>query len=64
MMSSKAKGWIEKASQAQEIPTEFKDEMINTLMNLKNEIYEMKISEQEYKTRIFTEGFKTVSAEY
>ena len=64
MMSSKAKGWIDKASSAQEIPSEFRAEMTDTLLNLKSEIYEMRISENEYKTRIFTEGFETVTSEF
>lgn len=64
MMSSKAKWWLEKVSSASEVPTEFKDEMMNTIMNLKNEVYEMKITENEYKVKVFTDWFKTVSSEF
>ena len=63
-MSSEAKIWIEKASGLTDVPEVLKTDLSNSGNDLKEKVKRIKITQNEYLTRIFTEGFKTISAEY
>ncbi len=63
-MSSEAKKWIEKAGQLKDIPEELKKDLAQSLNRMKDKYAQIRISQNEYLTKIFTKGFDAVSASF
>lgn len=62
-MSSEAKKWIEKASGLKDVPLELKKDLANSISQIARKVKSIKITENEYKTLVLTEGFD-ISREY
>jgi hypothetical protein len=60
-MSSKTKVWLERASQAQGIPADLLKDLKSAMNDMEDQAYEIAITQNEYITKCFTEGFSISS---
>lgn len=63
-MSSKTKLWLERAAQAQAIPDDLLKDLKSAMSKMEEQAYRIAILENEYYTKVLTEGFKTVTASF
>lgn len=63
-MSSEAKKQIEMASKINDIPEELKKDLAQSLNRMKRQYARIRISQNEYLTKVFTKGFDAVSATF
>ena len=62
-MSSKTKVWLDRASSAQGIPSDLLKDLKSAMNDMEDQAFEIAITENEYITKCFTEGF-SVSSEF
>lgn len=60
-MSSKTKLWLERASQAQAIPEDLLKDLKSAMNDMEDQAFEIAITQNEYITKCFTEGFDVTS---
>ena len=61
-MSSEAKKWIERAGQSSDIPSALREDLAKSISRLARKLMAIKITENEFKTKILTEGFAIKNA--
>jgi len=61
-MSSKTKTWLDRASSAQGIPADLLKDLKSAMNDMEDQAYEIAITQNEYITKCFTEGFDITSS--
>jgi len=61
-MSSEAKKWIQRASQLNDVSQALKKDLANSISRMERRIKSIKLTENEYKTLVFTKGFDIENA--